>query len=95
MNFHVAGRGGGVAINFDFPAGGWGVRFNFFQYFKKIPHSLRFARSCLFINLLYLVRQANKFLSFYFYKCKSYSILVFLCYNHADFYRKLINQAFR
>ena len=24
MNFHVASRGGGVAINFDFPAGGGG-----------------------------------------------------------------------
>ena len=34
MNFHVASRGGGgggVAINFYFPAGGRGVMFKLFQ----------------------------------------------------------------
>ena len=31
MNFYVASRGGVVAINFDFPAGGGGVMFKLFQ----------------------------------------------------------------
>ena len=33
MKFHVASRGGGVAINFDFPAGGGGVAV-MFKLFK-------------------------------------------------------------
>ena len=50
----------------------------------------------LLINLLYLVRQADKFLSFYFCKRKSYSILMFfIVIIMLIFGRKLINQAFR
>ena len=37
--------------------------------------------------------QATKILSFYFCKCKNYSVLVVYCYNfyHADFDRELID----
>ena len=75
VNFHVASRGGGVAINFDFPAGGGGSCLYCSNKIIKKKSSL--AR-ILLINLLYLVRQADNCLSFYFCKCKSYSILVFL-----------------
>ena len=73
MNFHVASRG--VAINFGFPAGGSCLNCSDKIIIKNFLASLAHV---LLINLLYLVRQANKFLSFYFCKCKSYSILVFL-----------------
>ena len=42
MKFHVASRGG-VAINFDFPAGGGGIMFKLFQLNDKI-----FLRSFVF-----------------------------------------------
>ena len=72
MNFHVASRGGGVTINFDFPAGGSCLNCSD-RIMKKISSLASLA--CVFlINLLYLFRQANKFLSLYFGKCKSYSI---------------------
>ena len=45
--------------------------------YLKISSLASLAR-VLLSNLLYLVREADKFLSFYFCKCKSYSILVFL-----------------
>ena len=44
MNFHVAivgGGGGGVTINFDFPAGGSCLNCSNKIIFKKIPRSLR------------------------------------------------------
>ena len=66
--------------------------FKLFQFLLPLLASL--AR-VLLVNLLYLVRQAEKFLSFYFCKHKSYSILMLYCYNHADFDRKSINPAFR
>ena len=66
VNFHVASRGGGVAINFDFPAGG-----SCLNCFNKIIKKKILARSFLFLNLLYLVRQADTFLSFYFCKRRS------------------------
>ena len=43
VNFHVASRGGGVAINFDFPAGG-----SCLNCFNKII--LKNPRSLVFIS---------------------------------------------
>ena len=74
MNFHVASRGGGggvVTCNFGIPVGGH----------EKTFFLARFARSYIYIYNLnsLIVRQATKFFCFfYFYKCKSYSVLVFL-----------------
>ena len=75
VNFHVASRG--VAINFDFPAG-VGSCLNCSNKIIKKNSSLASLAGVLLINVLYLVKQANKFLNFYFCKCKCYFILVFL-----------------
>ena len=55
MNFHVANRG--VAIDFDFPAGGGGCPcLNFSNKIKKKNSSLSSLTCLLLINLLNLVR---------------------------------------
>ena len=48
MNFHVACRGGGVTINFDFPAGGGGGGWSCLNCSNKIIKNFlaRFARTC-------------------------------------------------
>ena len=71
MNFHVVSRGG-FTINFDFPAV-WSCLNCSNKIIEKIPSLAH----VILINLLYLVRQADKFLSYYFCKRKSYSILMF------------------
>ena len=93
MNFHLASRGGGSPLTLTFQQGGSCLNCSNKKNKKKCL--ARFARSCLLINLLYLVRKVDKYLSFSFCKHKSYSILVFYCYNHTDFDRKLIDQTFR
>ena len=79
MNFHVASRGGGggSSLTLPFQQGG-GVMFKLFQYNNLKNSLLASLARVLLINLLYLVRQADKFLGFYFCKHKSYSIWVFL-----------------
>ena len=87
MILHVASREG-VTINFDFPAGGGGSCLNCYNKIICV----------LLINLLYLVRQGIKFHSFYFCNAKVilfWCFYLYNCYIHADFDRKLINQAFR
>ena len=58
--------------------GGGGSCFNCSKKIIKKISSLASLACVLLINLLYLVRQADKFLSFYFCKRLSYSILMFL-----------------
>ena len=82
MHFHVARRG--VAINFGFPAGV--SCFNCpYKIIKNSPPSLSFYK----LNYLlgHLISQFSKVILFWW----------FYCYNfyHANFDRKLINQAFR
>ena len=67
------GGGGGVTINFDFPAGGSCLNCSNKINLKK--SSLASLARVLLINLLRLVRQADEFLGLYFCKRKSYSIL--------------------
>ena len=65
-------------MNFDSPAGGGGSCLNCSNKMIKKSFSLASLARVLTINPLYLIMQANKFLSFYFGKCKNYSFLVFL-----------------
>ena len=71
MNFHVASRG--VTFNFGFRAGGPCLNCSN-KIILKNPRSLDFYK----LNLLYLQRQSTKLCSFYFCKCKSYSVLAVL-----------------
>ena len=81
MHLHMASRG--VAINFGFPAGGscFNCPYKIINFF---PRSLGFYK----IKLLsgHLISQFSKDILFWW----------FYCYNfyHANFNRKLINQAF-
>ena len=81
MKFHVASRGGGSPLTLTFQQGG-GIMFKLFQLNNKNISSLV---RVLLINLLYLVRQANKFLSFYFAIARFILFRCFYCYNHAGF----------
>ena len=95
MNFHVASRG--VAIYFDIPAGAGGGG-SCLNCSNKIMTNDSSLACLLLINLLYLVRTCRKterFLFFIFASPKVILFYYFYRYNHADFDRKLINQAFR
>ena len=73
MNFHVASRGGGSPLTLTFHQGG-GSCLNCSDRIIKNNSSLASLARVFSINLLYLFRQANKFLRLYFCKCKSFSI---------------------
>ena len=87
MHFHVASRG--LAINFGFPAGGGGVCFNCpNKIIKNFPRSLSSLGFYKFNSYqATLISQFPKFIWFWWFYCYNF--------DHADFDRKLINQAFR
>ena len=70
MNFHVASRGSPFTLTSQQGGGGGGSCLNCSNKIIRKISSLASLVRVLLINLLYLVRQANKILS--------YSILVFL-----------------
>ena len=69
--------GGGSPLTLTFQQGG-GSCFNCSNEIIKKNSSLASLTRVSLISLLYSVRQADKILSFYFCRCNSYSISVFL-----------------
>ena len=79
--------GGGVAINFDFPAGGSCLNCSN-KIIKKNPRSLRLLVFYYFISYIWFVRPIN-FSAFIFASAKVILFCCFYCHNHADFYKKI------
>ena len=84
MNVHVASRGWGSPLTLTFQQGG-GSCFNCSNEIIKKISSLASLTCVSLTNLLYLVRQTDKTLSFYFCRCNSYSISVFLLLQSCQF----------